>query len=63
MPLYTFAHNLLTVLVQIANKMGLQKKNVIACSLVARERMCSQSCSLATAVLSNESKCHSVLFH
>jgi hypothetical protein len=26
MPLYTFLHNLLNVLVQIANKMGLQKK-------------------------------------
>jgi hypothetical protein len=25
MPLYTFLHNLLNVLVQIANKMGLQK--------------------------------------
>jgi hypothetical protein len=25
MPLYTFLHNLLTILVQIANKMGLQK--------------------------------------
>jgi hypothetical protein len=28
MPLYMFLHNLLTVLVQIANKMGLQKKLV-----------------------------------
>jgi hypothetical protein len=28
MPLYTFIHNLLTALVQIANKMGLQKKSV-----------------------------------
>jgi hypothetical protein len=28
MPLYTFIHNFLDVLVQIANKMGLQKKNV-----------------------------------
>jgi hypothetical protein len=27
MPLYTFLHNLPNVLVQIANKMGLQKKN------------------------------------
>jgi hypothetical protein len=27
MPLYTFIHNLLNVLVQIANKMGLQKKD------------------------------------
>jgi hypothetical protein len=26
MPLYTFLHKLLNVLVQIANKMGLQKK-------------------------------------
>jgi hypothetical protein len=26
MPLYTFIHNLLNVLAQIANKMGLQKK-------------------------------------
>jgi hypothetical protein len=26
MPLYTFIHSLLNVLVQIANKMGLQKK-------------------------------------
>jgi hypothetical protein len=26
MPLYTFLHNLLNVLVQIANKMGMQKK-------------------------------------
>jgi hypothetical protein len=25
MPLYTFLHNLLNVLIQIANKMGLQK--------------------------------------
>jgi hypothetical protein len=29
MPLYTFIHNLLNVLVQIANKIGLQKKNKI----------------------------------
>jgi hypothetical protein len=29
MPLYTFAHNLLKVLVQIANKMGLEKITVI----------------------------------
>jgi hypothetical protein len=29
MPLYTFLHNLLNVLVQIANKMGLQKKKRI----------------------------------
>jgi hypothetical protein len=27
MPLYTFIHNLLNVLVQIADKMGLQKQN------------------------------------
>jgi hypothetical protein len=26
MPLYTFSHNLLNVVVQIANKMGLQKR-------------------------------------
>jgi hypothetical protein len=26
MPMYTFLHNLLNVLVQIANKMGLQKE-------------------------------------
>jgi hypothetical protein len=30
MPLYTFLHNLLNVLVQIANKMGLQKKTAVA---------------------------------
>jgi hypothetical protein len=28
MPLYTFLHNFLNVLAQIANQMGLQKKNV-----------------------------------
>jgi hypothetical protein len=28
MPLYTFLHNLLNVLVQIANKMGLQKNEI-----------------------------------
>jgi hypothetical protein len=27
---YVFLHNLLNVLVQIANKMGLQKKNYVA---------------------------------
>jgi hypothetical protein len=33
MPLYTFLHNLLNVLVKIANKMGLQKKIIaVACS-------------------------------
>jgi hypothetical protein len=31
MPLYTFIHSLLNVLVQIANKMGLQKN--LSCSL------------------------------
>jgi hypothetical protein len=30
MPLYTFIHNLLNVLVQIANKMGFQKRKVLA---------------------------------
>jgi hypothetical protein len=29
MPLYTFLYDLLNVLVQIANKMGLQKKNYL----------------------------------
>jgi hypothetical protein len=29
MPLHTFIHNLLNVLVQIANKMGLQKKKEV----------------------------------
>jgi hypothetical protein len=29
MPLYTFIRNLLNVLVQIANQMGLQKNNVL----------------------------------
>jgi predicted house-cleaning noncanonical NTP pyrophosphatase (MazG superfamily) len=30
MPLYTFLHNLLNVLAQIANKMGFNKKNFIS---------------------------------
>jgi hypothetical protein len=30
MPLYTFMHNLLNVVVQIANKLGLQKKMLSA---------------------------------
>jgi hypothetical protein len=29
MPLYTFLHNLLNVLVQIANKMGLKKNTYV----------------------------------
>jgi hypothetical protein len=35
MPLYTFLHNLLNVLVQIANKIGLQK-NIGGCSAVCQ---------------------------
>jgi hypothetical protein len=33
MPLYTFLHSLLNVLVQIANKMGLQNENNNTCSV------------------------------
>jgi hypothetical protein len=34
MSLYTFLHNLLNVLAQIANKMGLQEKNKIICNYI-----------------------------
>jgi hypothetical protein len=43
MPLYTFIHSLLNVLVQIANKMGLQKegKKIISQSLITLyDRLC-----------------------
>jgi OPA family glycerol-3-phosphate transporter-like MFS transporter 1/2 len=36
MPLYTFIHNLLNVLVQIANEMGLQKKNLLTCNVALK---------------------------
>jgi hypothetical protein len=35
---YMFLHNLLNVLVQIANKMELQKTNTVVCGPIARQR-------------------------
>jgi hypothetical protein len=48
MPLYMFLHSLLNVLVQIANKMGLQKKNLvfISCCLVTVPNTVDSSASL-----------------
>jgi hypothetical protein len=48
MPLYTFLHNLLNVHVQIANKMGLQKKIAIHNILVRSEVSRAVTTSLAT---------------
>jgi hypothetical protein len=54
MPLYTVLHNLLNVLVQIGNKMGLQKKYESGASLRVACQLKCNALSLVVAVLVGE---------
>jgi hypothetical protein len=51
MPLYTFLHNLLNVLVQIANKTGLQKEILNCLSAKVSFKVCSQFPGILNQVL------------
>jgi hypothetical protein len=57
MPLYTFLQNLLNVLVQIVNKMGLQKENeenkMLGSSVVAAQLVASRVMSSSIELVSN----------
>jgi hypothetical protein len=51
-PVYIFLHNLLIVLVQIANKMGLQKKDLCTTTHMVVLQMVAVYCSLLKHIIS-----------